>query len=161
MRCSGRILAASVLALALASAGVARAHDLTAGPSRLAPGEEPRIEVTVNPEARVSAVMAGVLPPLSCGRPNDLAVNIVNQGYVTAELHAAVVGDVPDGVVVHLQPERLTGRTQEHRRLEITVLDPAPVDVTVAFSARGIGGDLGGRDRVHLLLQCQDADRGR
>jgi hypothetical protein len=88
------------------------------------------ITVTINPEARVSVVMSGAFPtPVACGMITRLPVKIVNQGF-------------------------LTGLPEEWRELRITLTKASRVDVTVAFGARHVNPDLGGRDCVHLFMQC-------
>src|ERR1700722_8520132 len=40
--------------------------------------DDPPIKITINPEARISAVLAGALPPpAQCGTATDLSVKIV------------------------------------------------------------------------------------
>jgi hypothetical protein len=116
---------------------------------------DPPIKITINPEARVSAVMAGALPsPAPCGTAIDLPVKIVNQGFVTSQLEAAVVGDVPPGVTLDFHPAPLKGAPEELRMLHLTLTKPGTVDLTLAFRAHNEIPDLGGRDRVHFLLRC-------
>jgi len=117
---------------------------------------DPPIKITINPEARVSAVMAGALPAAApCGTPTELPVKIVNQGFVTAQLEAEIVGEAPAGVSLTFHPELLKGTPEEIRKLHITLTKPGPTDITVAFKARNEIPDLGGRNRVHFLLQCK------
>jgi hypothetical protein len=117
--------------------------------------DDPPIKITINPEARVSAVMAGALPlPAPCGTAIDLPVKIVNQGFVTSQLEAAVVGDVPPGVTLDFHPAPLKGVPEEVRVLHLTLTKPGVIDLTLAFRAHNEIPDLGGRDRVHFLLRC-------
>jgi hypothetical protein len=113
------------------------------------------IKITINPEARISAVLAGALPrPVSCGTPVDLQVRIVNQGFVTSRLEAKFVGDAPTGVSLEFHPMPLQGVREEFRNLRITLTKPDPTDLTIAFRAHNETPDLGGRDRVHFLMHC-------
>lgn len=49
---------------------------------------------------------------------------------------------------------KLSGLADENRALHLIPLGPNAVDITIAFSLDTNIGDLGGRDRVHLLLRC-------
>jgi len=115
---------------------------------------DPPIKITINPEARVSVVLGGALPPpVPCGTAADLSVKIVNQGFVTARLEAELV-DAPAGVALEFHPEPLRGVPEELRKLRITLAQPGATDLTIAFKAHNEIPDLGGRDRVHFLLRC-------
>lgn len=119
---------------------------------------DPPIKITINPEARVSVMLAGALPlPAACGTAADLPVKIVNQGFVTASLEAELVGDVHAGVTLDFNPEPLKGLPEELRKLHITLTKPDPTDLTIAFRAHKELPDLGGRDRIHFLLRCREA----
>ena len=116
---------------------------------------EPPIKITINPEERVSVVLAGVLPPpVPCGTATELSVKIVNQGFVTAPLEAELVDDAPADVTLDFHPEPLKGVPDELRTLHITLTKPGPTDLTIAFRAHNEIPDLGGRDRVHFLIHC-------
>ena len=43
------------------------------------------------------------------------------------------------------------------RTLHITLARPGPTDLTIAIRARNEIPDLGGRDRVHFLMRCVQA----
>jgi hypothetical protein len=117
---------------------------------------DPPLKITINPEARVSVALAGALPPSApCGMAADLSVKIVNQGFVTAQLEAELVGDVPAGVTLDFHPEPLKGVPEELRKLRITLTKPGLTDLTIAFKAHNEIPDLGGRDRVHFLMRCR------
>jgi len=117
--------------------------------------DDPPIKITINPEARVSVVMAGALPaPTPCGTPADFPVKIVNQGFVTSQLEAELVGDVPPGVTLDFHPAPLKGLPKEFRMLHLTLTRRGVVDLTVAFKSHNEIPDLGGRDRVHFLVRC-------
>ena len=117
--------------------------------------DDPPIKITINPEARVSVVLAGALPsPAPCGKAADWPVKIVNQGFVTSQLEAEIVGDVPPGVTFDFHPAPLKGVPEELRVLHLTLTKPGVIDVTLAFRAQNEIPDLGGRDRVHFLLRC-------
>jgi hypothetical protein len=117
------------------------------------------ITLTINPEARVSVVMTGAIPPaVPCGSPLDLPVRVVNQGFVTAPLEAVLVENVPAGVTLDLDVEPLKGVAEEVRVLRVTLKEPGQTDLTVAFRARNEIPDIGGRDRVHFLAECRESD---
>lgn len=116
------------------------------------------IQITINPEARVSVALAGSLPdPVSCGTAVDFAVKIMNQGFITSRLEAEFVGDTPAGVTLDFRPEPLKGVREELRHLRITLTRPDPADLTIAFKAHNEVPDLGGRDRIHFVMHCVQA----
>ena len=116
---------------------------------------EAPIMITINPEARVRVALGGALPqPVSCGTAANLAVRIVNQSFTTSRLEAQFVGDVPEGVSLDFRPAPLKGVREESRNLRITLTNPDPTDLTVAFKAHNGLPDLGGRDRVHFVMRC-------
>ena len=117
------------------------------------------ITLTINPEARVSVAMTGPIPPaVPCGSALELPVRVVNQGFVTAPLEATLVGNVPADVAVNLDAEPLKGVAEEVRVLRVTSRKPGQTDLTVAFRARNEIPDIGGRDRVHFLVECRESD---
>ena len=137
-----RSVLAAIPLVALASAAFASA--------------EPPILLTINPEARVGVVMAGALPPAAaCGSALELQVKVVNQGFVTASLEAVLVGNSPAAVTLSLDAKPLKGVPEELRVLRVTLMHPGQTDLTVAFRAHNDTGDLGGRDRVHFLVECR------
>jgi len=151
-----RPLPSTVAALALLLSGYAGAGDppdvRPAAPSA-GPGDAP-IHLTINPEGRVSVTLAGVLPsPAPCGTPVDFPIRIVNQGFATGRLVAQLVGDPPGGAILDFHPDRLKGTPQEMRLLRITLTHAAPTDLKIAFRLSDETPDLGGRDRIHLLIR--------
>lgn len=129
-------------------------HDHHQKVQRVPPNEAP-IKIMINPEARVSVVLAGALPaPVPCGVAADLPVKIVNQGFVTFRLQAAFVGDIPAGVSLDFHPALLKGVREEVRDLRITLTKPELTDLSIAFRARNEAPDLGGDYRIHFLMQC-------
>ena len=132
----------------LAIAGGEHVHDATSP-------NAPPIIITINPEARVSAALAAALPPaVPCGKPAELSVKIVNQGFVTSRLEARFVGDVAAGATLDFYPEPLTGAREELRTLYIILTAPGPTDLTIAFRSHDNAPDLGGRDRIHFIMRC-------
>jgi hypothetical protein len=114
-----------------------------------------QIIVTVNPEARVNAVLGDPPPrPDKCGTPLPLKLRVVNQGGITAPLHVRLIG-APNYVAIHLDGPRLSGLSEEKRVLRVILLRPGATDITIAFSITGDNGDLVDRDRVHLLVRCE------
>jgi hypothetical protein len=120
--------------------------------------DDPPIKITINPEARVSVMMAGALPsPVPCGTAADLPVKIVNQAFLTSQLEAEVVGNMSPAVTLDFHPAPLKGVPEELRMLHLTLTKPGVIDLTLAFKAHNEIPDLGGRDRVHFLVHCLPA----
>lgn len=143
----------TLLLLALGSA-TAMAENHAHHHEALPPGKA-QIVLTINPEARVSAVMAAPLQaPGACGSPTELKIKVINQGFITAPLRASIVGDDTSRVSLHMDGAKLSGKTDDFRTLHLIPLGPDPVDVTIAFSIDKNIGDLGGRDRVHFVVRC-------
>jgi hypothetical protein len=134
----------------------APAEDHAHDHSSLSP-EDAQVVVTINPEARVSAVIAAPLStPAPCGSATRLEIKVINQGFVTAPLRAAIVGDGARHVALRMDNTKLSGGPEDSRTLQLIPRGPDPVDVTIAFSVDDDIGDLGGRDRVHFLVRCLD-----
>jgi hypothetical protein len=130
------------------------AFTLAEAQNKAVPQEAP-IQITINPEARVSATLAGSSPdPVPCGTAADFSVRILNQGFITSQLEAEFVGDPPPGVELDFHPEPLKGVREELRHLRITLTGPDPTDLTIAFKAHNEVPDLGGRDRIHFVMHC-------
>jgi len=154
MRAAHLMAVAILLPLVTRAAEHQHVHDLPA--ADVAAATEAMIVVTVNPEARVSAELAGVWPPrIACGKPVELPLKILNQAFLTSRLEVRLVGQSPAGVALELDRTPLSGAPEEMRTLRITVPTAKTVDVTVAFRAPAEIPDLGGRDRVHFVLRCQ------
>jgi len=112
------------------------------------------INVTINPEERVSVALGPFPPqPAPQGVAFDLPVRIVNQGFATGRLEARLVGDPHPDAVIAFASDRLKGVPAETRMLRITLTSQAPTDLTIAFRLANEAPDLGGRDRIHLLLR--------
>lgn len=119
------------------------------------PASAPPITININPEARVSVALGGSLPPsVVCGQPAILTVKIVNQGFVTSQLEAELVEDMPSIAKLEFHPAPLKGVPEELRDLRITLAKPGLTDLTIAFRSRNEAADIGGRDRVHFLMKC-------
>jgi hypothetical protein len=113
------------------------------------------ILITINPESRISVSLVGALPPPApCGEVTELLVGIVNQGFVTAQLEAEVVGNRPPSAAIDFHPAPLKGVRKELRSLHVILTRPGASDLTISFKAHNGAPDLGGRDRVHLLMRC-------
>jgi cell division septation protein DedD len=155
MRLTGLALVAVFLLPAFARANDEHTQDHRAMEMGVGSPNDAPIKITINPEARVSVALAGQLPPPApCGIATDLPVKIVNQGFVTAQLEAELVGNAPAGVTLDFHPTPLKGLPEEMRALRIVLAQPGPVDLTIAFKAHNEIADLGGRDRVHFLMSC-------
>jgi len=113
------------------------------------------LQVTINPEARVSVVHTTSPPPhLSCGRAAPWLVRLVNQGRVTSALKATVLGDEAGLVHVRQAIDRLAGASVEYRVLTMTVTTTKPLDVTIAFDVGRGTDDLALRSQLSLLVRC-------
>jgi len=124
-------ITAIALAVLLAVWGSANDHKYEVDGS--APHEAP-IEVTINPESRVSVALVGPLPPAApCGVVTKLRVSIANYGFLTARLEATLVGTLPAGVTVFLQPDPLKGVAYETRNLLVKLTRPGLLDLTIAL----------------------------
>jgi hypothetical protein len=118
--------------------------------------KNPEITITINPESRIRVVLGNKSPALTpCGIVTDLPVRIVNQGFVTASLEANLVGNAPVSVALDFPPKPLKGTPEELRNLLITLTEPGPTDLTIAFRFKHQIPNLGGRDRIHLLVNCE------
>jgi len=116
--------------------------------------QEGGIVVTINPEARVSAVRVGPSLRLTNNRAAiRVPVNIINRGLVTAPLRAVLLDPERNLVDVSLPAGPLSGALNESRELEIRPAVSGPLDITIAFEISPEGGDLAGRDRVHILVR--------
>lgn len=150
-----------VMAIALAASELALAHAQDHGhrhghhPTETSASSEAPIKITINPQARVSVSRGGELPPAAaCGHAMELPVKIVNQGFVTTSLEASLVDSVPESIGLEFPMEPLKGTREERRILRVTLKKPGLLDITIAFRARNDISDLGGRDRIHLLIRC-------
>ena len=140
----------------MSAAAIAQSPD---GAELYAPpaGDATTLQITINPESRVSVARIGELPvPTRCGTPLAILVSIVNRGFFTESLDATWAGSPVEGGTISWAPLPMSGAPRETRVLRVSWSQPGPVDVTIAFKARGDRPDLGGRDRVHLLLSCRD-----
>lgn len=145
-------------ALLAAAALLAQPRALAADPAGVNPAAasargDPAIIVTINPEDRVGVALSGGPPgPAACGTTVELGIRVVNQGFSTGPLVAELV-DAPRGAVLDFPAGRLSGSPQESRTLRITLPNTKAADLTIAFRLRNEAPDLGGRDRVHLLVR--------
>jgi hypothetical protein len=142
--------------------GILAAFVVLSGPFRAAEppvggtaaAAEAPIVVTINPEGRVSVRLDAAIPSsVRPGTPVAWPVRVINQGYVTGVLLAELVGDPAPGAILDFNPERLKGSPLEMRTLRITLTRAAPTDLTLAFRLKNESPDLGGRDRVHVLIR--------
>jgi hypothetical protein len=146
------VIAAALALLSAHASGAEKPDDHPPAAAAL-PSDAP-ITVTINPESRVSVTLGGVIPPQARpGTPVAWAVRVVNQGFATGRLEAQLVGDPAPGAVLDYNPERLKGSPTEMRTLRITLTNSAPTDLTIAFRLSNEAPDLGGRDRIHVLIR--------
>jgi hypothetical protein len=113
------------------------------------------VEIKINPESRVSVSLAGPWPPpVPCSTAVSIPIEVLNLGYLTAQLEAQLA-DAPPGASLQLQSDPLKGTPEETRILKITLTNPGPSDLTISFKAHNGAPDLGGRDRIHVLMRCR------
>jgi len=147
------MLAATSFAPRAQAAGMDR-HQHEGGAMMMHASHAP-IEISINPEARVSVVLAAPIPVRNaCRRPINLPVRIVNDSFITARLEARLVDNVPSGLTLDFRPARLSGKQEDWRTLAITLAKPGIKDVTISFKTHNDIPDLGGRDRIHFLIGC-------
>ena len=150
----------SILALMIscAAAGVSASDDVSDalhGDHAIAhlSANEAVIEVTINPEARVSIKRTDApLPTPQCGQSGAWIIRIVNQGFVTAGLtfHAST-----DSIKLEPVTPRLTGNEVEYRWLHFVMMEERLVDMTLTVDAGRATSDIGGRAQLPLLLLCR------
>ena len=111
--------------------------------------------VTINPEARVSVAKGLPIPVVPCGTEAPVRVRVINQGFVTAPLVATLDPVGERHVALRFTPARLSGRLDESQEMGLVSIGSNPAEVTIAFSISQEIGDLGARDRTHLLVACR------
>jgi hypothetical protein len=114
------------------------------------------IEVTINPEARVSVKRtAASLPFFACGTAEPLLVRIVNEGRVTSSLNLRLRQEADANMVVlgRLTPH-LAGAAVEYRLVTMTVDTVRPVDLTLIADAGPGTDDLGLRSQLSIIVKC-------
>src|SRR5688500_13764425 len=103
-----KMLLAIVIALSLILSAQAQYEEHVRHQDHVAHPADAHIVVTINPEARVSAVVGAPLPvPPTCGSAMTLTVKVINQGFVTAPLRAAIAGNEGAQVALHLDEAKL------------------------------------------------------
>jgi hypothetical protein len=114
------------------------------------------IEVTINPEARVSVKRtAAPLPFFACGTAEPLLVRIVNEGRVTSSLNLRLRQETGANMVAlgRLTPH-LAGAAVEYRLVTMTVDTVRPVDLTLMADAGPGTDDLGLRSQLSIIVKC-------
>jgi hypothetical protein len=114
------------------------------------------IEITINPEARVSVRRTSArLPLFACNVGEPLLVRIVNQGRVSSGLNLRPLEDVGAKMVI-LEPikPRLSGAGVEYRLLMMTVNTVRPIELTLVADAGPGTDDLGFRSQLPLIVKC-------
>lgn len=114
------------------------------------------IEVTINPEARVSVLRTGAsLPSFACGAAEPVLVRVINQGHITSNLEMRPLAESETSMVTlgQLTPH-LSGAAVEYRLLTLTVDAVHPIDFTLTVNAGPGTDDLGLRSRLSLMVKC-------
>jgi hypothetical protein len=115
------------------------------------------IEVTINPEARVSARRTDAeLPRMDCGVLAPILIRIANEAFVTSRVNASL-RDASASRMVTIQPiqQRLVGAAVEYRVLKISLRQAGTTDVTLTFDAGPGTEDLGSRATVYFIANCR------
>jgi hypothetical protein len=119
------------------------------------------IEVTINPEARISARRTGApLPAAQCGTYSTWLIRIVNEGYVTAPLFVHVTANpATSAVTLRNTQTNLTGGDLEYRPLSLRIEASQPIEVVFLFSAVEGATQLGRQPRLPVLVTCRQPHR--
>ena len=115
--------------------------------------KEAAIEVTINPEARVSIKRTNApLTMPQCGKSGAWLVRVINQGFVTAGLNFRTAAS---SISLETVLPRLTGAVVEYRLLHFMMNETHQMEITLAVDAGSATSDIGGRAILPLLLQCR------
>ncbi len=116
------------------------------------------IALAVNPEARVYAtVEQHRVHYVRVGALLEVPVTVLNTGFVTSRVEPELGAPLDGVIALSWDRAALHGGPVEQRRLGIVAHEPGWHDVTVHFAFPGEPADLGGRDRVHLLVHAHNA----
>lgn len=111
--------------------------------------------IVINPEARVTITALRRL--CRTVRPNEsvtMTAIVQNQGFVTGPLRMWLEpSDAP--IQVMLEGAELTGLPDQHVKIHLVVAEPTVIAVEIHVRAASMTGDLGGRDRVQMLIRCE------
>lgn len=127
-------------------------HDRTGGCCGPVTSVAP-LAVTINPEARVSAVRTSTL--IAAPTANEwftLPIEVRNEGYVTGLLSLSTAPS-PD-LEVLTPPCLLTGEQSQFAALQLRMREQV-VDVTLTFRAESALGGLANHSTVDFLLRAQ------
>jgi hypothetical protein len=114
------------------------------------------IEITINPEARVSVRRTSAhLPLFACNVGEPLLIRVINQGRVSSNLNMRLLEDVGRKTAT-LEPikPRLSGGEVEYRLLVMTVSTVHPIDLTLVADAGPGTDDLALRSQLPLIVKC-------
>lgn len=120
------------------------------------------ITLAVNPEARIYASLHE--PAVRRIRPNtacDIPVAIQNTGLVTASVEATLLEPSDGSVQLRWNARPLSGDETEVRSLGIVTPRAGFLEVTVSFCFPFELPDLGGRDRIRLVLHSDNTAHER
>lgn len=111
------------------------------------------IAVTINPEARVSAMLTGA----ALGEPmrddwHKIDIAILNEGFVTGPL--AIEAEPASGVLFDLPVHELTGQRRQDGAFFVCLTTVSVADVTLTFRALSAIGGLANHNTIHLLLRA-------
>lgn len=109
------------------------------------------IVATINPEARVALSRGAALSLQRCDRDIDIVVAVVNQSGARSTLR--LLADPPVGTFA-ADATPLSGAAHERRRYRLRLRRPAGALVSITGDIGPATTDIGGRNRVDLLIEC-------
>lgn len=115
------------------------------------------IAVTINPEARVSAVRTKA--PIGEPKPGEwhtIDIAVINDGFVAGSL--AIEADPVRDVQLDLPVHDLTGEHRQDAAFRIR-LDTSAVDITLTFRALTALGGLANHSTIHFLLRFDSPEQ--
>jgi hypothetical protein len=114
------------------------------------------IEITINPEARISVRRASAhLPVFACNIGEPLLIRVINQGHVSSNLNIGLLEDMgrKAAVLEPLKPH-LAGAEVEYRLLIMTINAVRPIELTLVADVGPSTYDLALRSQLPLIVKC-------
>lgn len=112
---------------------------------------EAPIAVTINPEARVSAVRTNAaIGEAKLGEWHTIDIAVFNEGFVAGSL--VIEAEPARGIQLDLPVSELSGEHRQDTSLRIR-LDTSAVDLTLTFRAITALGGLAKHSTIHFLVR--------
>lgn len=119
------------------------------------------LALAVNPESRVYATVEDhAIFTATRHETLWIEVAVANSGYVTAPVAVSLIAPADGSATLIWSGSPLSGSSREVRSLGIITKVTGLIDLTITFSLPSEPPDLGGRDRVHLLVRSDDCRAG-